>query len=572
MIHVSEKKQGCCGCNACAQICPQECISMVEDPNGFLYPEVDADRCIECNLCEKACPIMEKKDSYEPDEVRDPKAIGGWHKDEDVRFESSSGGAFTLFAEHILAQGGVVYGSYLKEDFRAQHICVERMEDLGKLKGSKYIQSDISNVYQEIKEHLDNNRKVMFVGTPCQCAGLHSFLQTVGVLDTGGKSASHLYTCDFICHGVPSPKIFRSYINYLEHKYKDKVIAFRFRNKDKGWNPSGLQMGTKIEFLHSGSIRLAPAFRDAYMNGFLDDVYLRPSCYSCEFKSLPKYYSDITIADFWGVKQVDAELCDGKGTSLVLLHNEHGQRLFDTVKENFVCKEVDFKSAIRRNKSLICSARTNPRRDRFFYDYDNMSFQKVMRKYMSAFSWASHKIMKIAWNCMELLIKIILKPVLRILRWDWDDSKWEDFMQFVKFSLVGLSNVVVSYTINISTLFLLRHAELTFDYAIANLTAFVLSVLWSYHWNSTYVFHPDQMEKGWRIRTLARTYISYALTGIVLNNILSTLWIRVLGFSKFIAPLLNLPFSVPTNFVMHKLWAYKVNDNNDEKIIMEANR
>lgn len=552
-----DKKQECCGCSACSQICPQKCISIVEDREGFVYPEIDADRCIKCNLCEKVCPIIRKQDFYVPDKEKSPKAIGGWHKNETVRSESSSGGAFTLFAESILKQGGIVYGCTLSEDMRAKHISVEHIEDLIKLKGSKYVQSDIGNVYKEIKENIADNRKVLFVGAPCQCAGLHSFLKVSGTSDISMEQYNNLYTCDFICHGVPSPKVFRSYINFLEEKYQDKVVSFRFRNKDKGWSSTGLQMGTYIGFLNTGYKRLSPAFRDAYMNGFLDDVYLRPSCYKCEFKSLPKYYSDITIADFWGVKKAAPELNDSKGTSLILLHNEHGQELFDLEKGNFFYKEVDFKSAVRKNKSLFKSAAKNPRRNSFFFEYEHLSFEKVRKKYMSAFTWASHKMMKIAWTILENLIKFVLKPILKLLHLDWNDDQWEGFLQFVKFAMVGVSNSAVSYTINISMLFLLRHAGLTYDYVIANLTAFTLSVLWSYHWNSRYVFNPDINEKGWRLKTLFKTYISYAVTGIVLNNLLSTIWIQVLGISKFISPLLNLPFSIPTNFFMQKLWAYK---------------
>ena len=552
-----DKKQECCGCSTCSQICPAKCISMIEDKEGFSYPEVDLDKCIGCNLCEKSCPIIKKTDFYKQNNDSAPKAVGGWHKNEDIRFESSSGGAFTLFAEHIIKQGGIVYGAALNEELHTEHIGVERIEDLTKLKGSKYVQSDISGVYEKIKEQLMRSRKVLFVGAPCQCAGLHSFLHADAAFNTDADRYGNLYTCDFICHGVPSPKVFRSYINYLEEKFNDKVVTFRFRNKDKGWKPSGLQMGTDIGFLNIGDKRLAPAYNDAFMNGFLDDVYLRPACYSCKFKSLPKYYADITIADFWGVKKVDPELLDGKGTSLVLLHNEHGQELFDLVKENFFHKEVDFKAAIRKNKSLLKSADENPHRNSFFFDYENMPFYKVRNKYMGAFTWASHKVMKLAWKCIESIIRIVFSPILGLLHLDWGDYEWESFLQFIKFAMVGVSNSAVSYTINITMLFLLRNAMLDFDYVIANLTAFTLSVLWSYHWNSRYVFHPDHTEKGWRLKILVKTYISYAVTGIVLNNVLATLWIRVLGISKYLSPLLNLPFSIPTNFFMHKLWAYK---------------
>lgn len=562
MIHIlPEKKKECCGCHACAQICPQQCIVMEKDEEGFSYPKAETDKCIHCNLCESVCPIIRKKSAPAAKETCTPKAIGGFHKSDEVRMESSSGGAFALFAEYILQEGGMVIGCALKEDFSAEHIVVENSEDLKKLKGSKYIQSDSNDVYRKVKEGLSNGRKVLFTGTPCQCAGLHGFLNPG---DCVSKSYENLYVCDFICHGVPSVKVFQSYIRHLEEKYQDKVTAFRFRNKDKGWNPTGLQMGTEIEFLHGEKRRLAPAFKDAYMNGFLDDLYLRPSCYACEFKEIPKDYADITIADFWGVKKADRELYDGKGTSLVLLHTKHGQELFDAVKENFFYKEVAFEKAVRKNRSLLHSASPNPLREKFFFDYAGKPFQKVAKTYMNAFSWAFHKGMKIIFSCIEKIVRALGTPVLKLLHINWGEKEWKNLFQFISFAMVGVSNVAVSYTINISTLFLLRHFQWSFDYVIANVTAFALSVLWSYHWNSRYVFHPDRKEKGWWLKALIKTYISYAFSGIILNNVLATLWIRVLGISKYLSPLLNLPFSMPVNFLMQKLWAYKEKENSHE--------
>ena len=288
-----EKKEDCCGCNACVQICPKNCILMKEDEEGFKYPCVDEKGCIECGLCKKVCPIIKSKGQSSNNNVM-PKAIGGWYKNDDVRFKSSSGGAFHLFAEYILNNGGVVYGCTLNESLEAVHIGVETMNELHLLYGSKYVQSDIGNVYKNVKEKLESGRKVLFVGTPCQAAGLKSYLQ---------KDYNNLYTCDFICHGVPSPLVFRKYIDYLEHKYGDKVTGFRFRNKDDGWRPTGQQMGTLVEFKSGNVKKFMPAYKDAYMNGFLDDLYLRPSCYNCQFKKLPKNYADVSIADFWGVKK-----------------------------------------------------------------------------------------------------------------------------------------------------------------------------------------------------------------------------------------------------------------------------
>ena len=295
------------------------------------------------------------------------------------------------------------------------------------------------------------------------------------------------------------------------------------------------------------------------MAGFLDDIYLRPSCYNCAFKSLPKYYSDITIADFWGIDRLDKELYDGKGTSLLLINSEHGTELLNEVKDDVFLKKCDFKEAIKRNPSLIKSVEWNTRRDNFFKDFANKKFDYVARKYMNPFIWCMHKVVKIIWGIVTRIIKTILSPILKLLKINWTDKNWDDFMQFVKFSMVGVTNVLVSYGINVLTLLLLKNMNIRYDYVIANTVAFVLSVLWSFCLNNKFVFKLSQNEERSTIKTLIKTYISYGFTGLILNNLLATFWIKVLGISKYISPLLNLPISIPINFLMNKLWAYKKN-------------
>lgn len=275
----------------------------------------------------------------------------------------------------------------------AIHVGVETVDDLVRLRGSKYVQSRMEHVYQEIKAHLQSGRKVLFVGAPCQAAGLCRFL---------GKRYENLYTIDFICHGVPSPRLFHRYIDDMEQKNKKKVVTYKFRNKDHGWNPSGMQLGTKIGFTDGTYIRNYPAFRDHYMNAFLDDVCLRPSCYKCEFKGAVKDYSDFTIADFWGVNNVSRDLNDGKGTSLLLVHNDHAGELLNKIKDRFYYKQVDFESAIRRNRSLIRSAKLNPNRDRFYEEMETKGYSYVERKYMGAFTWGVHKVINMVRNKLKM--------------------------------------------------------------------------------------------------------------------------------------------------------------------------
>lgn len=547
MIQIEQKKD-CCGCSACAEKCPQQCIQMKEDKEGFLYPSIQQELCIDCGLCEKVCPILQKPILFHEDKEKIPLTIGGWHKDDSIRSDSSSGGAFSLFANYILGEGGIIYGAAMDESLQVKHIGIEKVEDLRKLRGSKYVQSCMGNIYSQVEANLKANRKILFSGTPCQAAGLHSYLK---------KEYENLYIIDFICHGVPSPKVFSSYVQYLEEKYKDTIITFKFRMKDRNWNPSGLQLGTGIGTGTGRFFRRFPGFMDFYMNGFLDDVYLRPSCYNCQFKSLPKYYSDITIADFWGVSKIDRDLYDGKGTSLILINSKRGAELFKKTKKDFYYKECNFEQSIRRNQSLIRSASWNPRRDKFFRDYENKPFRTVMLKHMSPFSWGFHKVVKISWNLFEGILKKIAKMFLTAVHIQWSETRWENWVQFIRFSMVGVTNVFVSYTINITSLSLLRKSHLTYDYVIANISAFLLSVLWSYYWNSRLVFTISQGENRSKIQTLLKTYAAYAFSGLILNNLLSTFWIHVIHVSKYISPLLNLPITIPINYFIIKFWAYK---------------
>ncbi len=480
---------------------------MKEDTEGFAYPVIDTEKCVSCNKCESVCPVMNKPQGGALDDY--PKAVGGWHRDDAVRGASSSGGAFSLFALKILKQGGVVYGCALDDKMTARHICVDNVEDLDRLRGSKYVQSAMDDVYESIRGHLNEGRKVLFSGAPCQAAGLCSYL--------GDQRSEDLYIIDFICHGVPSPKVFAEYLGDVKNTAGSEIRAFKFRLKDHGWSGSGMQLGTSAEFENGKSIRNYPAFRDPFMNGFLDDSYLRPSCYDCSFKDVKKGYSDYTIADFWGVDKVSDKLNDGKGTSLILIQNEHALSLWDEVKDDFFYEEVPVDKALKRNRSIEHSPVRSKRRDTFFGDLDSKGYKYVKRKYMSGITWAWHRL-------------------------------WKMFGQFIKFSIVGVSNTVISLAVYYICIFLGLH------YMLAYTLGFLLSVCNAFFWNNRYVF-TNKQEKS-IVRAFLKVLTSYGFS-FLLSLVLMGLLVDILKIPQVIAPLLKMIVTIPINFVLNKVWAFK---------------
>ena len=286
MINIIDKSQ-CCGCAACVQACPKQCIQMLEDKEGFLYPQVDADICIHCGLCEKVCPELHLLEEREPFKVYAAKNIN-----EEVRESSSSGGIFTLIAEQIIDEGGVVFGARFDEHWEVIHDMVTTKEDLKIFRGSKYVQSRMGNTFKQVKCCLEVGKKVLFTGTPCQVAGLKHFLR---------KDYDNLLTMDFVCHGVPSPKVWRSYLSEISQGSKIKNIEFR--NKQQGWKNFCFVLD--IENLKRGNVlSKSSVFGDnIFMQAFLSNILLRPCCYACPVKC-GKSGSDLTVGDFWGIEKV----------------------------------------------------------------------------------------------------------------------------------------------------------------------------------------------------------------------------------------------------------------------------
>lgn len=378
MIEIKDKSS-CCGCEACIQCCPKQCIALREDTEGFLYPYVNKIDCVDCGLCEKVCPIIHQDDSREP--VSSYIAI---NPNEEIRLKSSSGGIFTLLAEIIIAEGGVVFGARFDEKWNVIHSWTDTFEDLAAFRGSKYVQSRIGNTYKEAKEFLQQGRKVLYSGTPCQVAGLKRFLR---------KEYDNLLTVDFICHGVPSPGVWRRYLSELRGFLRAQrgdgknsvgssidelpvITGISFRDKSNGWKKYGFRLRYAASKAAENTVSasaikeekefLQPYAENPFMQGFLADVYLRPSCYDCPAKS-GKSGSDITIADAWGIQYFAGEHDDNKGACYVLENSQKGNAYMKTL--HFSRFEVGAEVIKQYNPSYISSSIPHPKRALFFRLY-----------------------------------------------------------------------------------------------------------------------------------------------------------------------------------------------------------
>lgn len=327
-------KNDCCGCGACTQKCPKNAIKMKEDSEGFLYPEIDSKKCINCGLCKKICPVI----NHKIEDMNDfPKTYAVKNKNTDEILKSSSGGVFILLAKYVIDKKGVVYGAAYDEDNNINHVAIDKEQDLIKLQGSKYVQSNTTVIYKDVKKKLDENRLVLFSGTPCQIRGLKNFLI---------KKYTNLLTCDIVCHGVPSQKLFKIYLGYIEKKYNKKISKYDFRNKEKkGWG-----LTAKITFT-DGTKKYINSDFDPYYSNFLNCNTYRESCYNCKFASI-KRDSDITLADYWGVLSIHNEFYDEKGVSLILVNSNKGEELINQIKNNINIIKTDLNYAITRNKNL----------------------------------------------------------------------------------------------------------------------------------------------------------------------------------------------------------------------------
>jgi coenzyme F420-reducing hydrogenase beta subunit len=383
MIHLN-KKEDCCGCHACVSICPVQCIQMQPDDEGFLYPVVDESICTDCGLCESVCPVINP-----PVQKGESVAFAAWNTDEAVRKDSSSGGIFNALMQHTFEQNGVVFGAAFDDSMTLCHQAAYTEADGRALRGSKYLQSAIGNAYLEAKKYLNQGRQVLFSGTPCQIAGLYAFL---------GKEYDNLLTCDVVCHGVPSPKVFAAYRTELERQYGGKTQRIAFRRKNFGWKRYSVSLSFDNDTEYHRVLN-----EDAFMIGFLSNTYLRPSCHACRFSRLPRV-ADISLGDFWGVGTHHPEWDDDLGTSLVIVQTKKGQKTFDACREDITVHEADLDLAVRSNPCVCGSVPPNGRRAAFFNDLNSMTFGKVMKRYMRPTTlWRrkAAKVKRLAWAVLR---------------------------------------------------------------------------------------------------------------------------------------------------------------------------
>lgn len=382
MINIINK-QDCCGCNACGDICSKNAITFQKDEEGFLYPVVDKEKCVDCGLCDKICPNIHS-DELKKNDFEKPKCFAAIHKNLEVRFDSTSGGAFSALAKKAYLQKWYVGGAIWNEDWSVSQFISNNKKDLERLRSSKYIQSDARGIYKQIKDLLVAGEHVLICGTPCQIAGLKSYLR---------KDYENLVTVDFICQYVNSPLIWKKYIDYLEKEHNSKVVYIKDKNKEIGWK----SLCNKVVFENGDVIydtKEVNHFRRCYMQL---GVASRPACYKCKFKGFPRI-ADITVADYWGgEKQVPKEWDNNLGTSLIMCNSQKGlDYLDDKVRKYLDIKDVAFESTLGGNAALTrqFSPDIKFNREDFYKDLEAGDIKTVVNDYILRYNTSPKQIVK----------------------------------------------------------------------------------------------------------------------------------------------------------------------------------
>lgn len=362
-----QKKVDCCGCNACGDICGKNAITFKTDNEGFWYPDVDVEKCVDCGLCEKVCPIINVK-VLKKNDLPQSICYAAEHKNLEVVFDSTSGGLFSALADIMYRSKGYVGGAIFNEDFSVRHYISNDKEDLPKLRSSKYLQSNLEGFYTEVKRLVKAGEQVLVCGTPCQMAALRAFLR---------KDYDNLIIADFICRGINSPKVWLKYLASFEERYGSPVVYAKAKSKEYGWRNL-----TQKVILADGRHMYETKDHNDFTKGYLrTNAYCRPSCYDCKFKGFPRI-ADISLADFWGIEKVDKSMDKNLGTSLVMINSQKGDAFFEKAKTRAKTIQVPFESILSGNKALTTSLPPSKvNRERFFKDLDKLSFSELSKHY-----------------------------------------------------------------------------------------------------------------------------------------------------------------------------------------------
>lgn len=370
MIIQFEEKKDCCGCTACMNICPTQAITMKPDEDGFVFPKIDNDACIECGKCLKVC-------AYQNIPVSENEPLTTYvaiNKSKDVLSYSASGGIFGALANLIFERNGVVFGCAYNEEMEPKHICVENPLDIKKIQGSKYVQSDINTTYSQVEKYLNEGRWALYTGTPCQIAGLKSYL---------GKDFEKLITADIICHGVPSADFFKGYIKHLEEKSKGKIIDFKFRDKSKGWGKIGKVIYKKNDKTLEKVITPNTSY---YYNYFLKGYIYRENCYECKY-ACGSREGDFTMGDYWGVEKVHPEVKTRNGVSVLLVNSKKGIALVDELSKYLNLTKSTFEQARKHNGQLNKPTAKSEKRDIIFKAWREGGYKAVAKQYYEDNKW-----------------------------------------------------------------------------------------------------------------------------------------------------------------------------------------
>lgn len=412
-LHV-EKVENCTGCHACFSCCTKKAVSMQPNIEGFLYPVIDKPKCVNCGLCEKVCPAINPINTAVSagSSASKPVAYAAFNNDEEVRLNSSSGGIFTAIAQKIIEQDGVVFGAKFTDDFSVAHGWTDSVEGLKDFQGSKYVQSVIGSSYKDCKIFLEQGRKVLFSGTPCQIQGLKKYLK---------KEYENLFTVDFICHGVPSNKLWQKYKIFREKKSASQTVKTAFRRKNDGWKQFSLSFTYANDSEYCASHR-----KDLYMKIFLTDIALRSSCYKCPVRFLNRP-SDITLADFWGIQNVLPQFDDDKGTSLVMLHSSQAAEFWSILKDSCTMEQIILEQGIKYNPSMVRSPKMPKARKKFYFDLETKPFEKVLKKYTTVSLW--HKLCRLPYRVAKKIFVTIHKwgGVAQYSRFVWATPAYRSY-------------------------------------------------------------------------------------------------------------------------------------------------